>query len=115
MSSKKKHLLRSQLGLGLAEVMVAGGIASGLIVALMKVSKNSNDVIKRDYANQSRTQLYNQVNRNLGNTAGCMNTLGPVVTASNASGNVTIPSIKDKNNAVLYQVGSKFGDLTVSH
>jgi hypothetical protein len=110
-----KHFnkLFSKQGIGLAEVMVAGAIASGLIVALMKVSKNSNDVIKRDYANQSRTQLYNQINRNLGNTAGCMNTLGPVVTASNASGNVTVPSIKDKNNAVIYQVGSKLGDLTV--
>ncbi|MFZ4714321.1 MAG: hypothetical protein ACOYL6_11430 [Bacteriovoracaceae bacterium] len=114
LNHKRSSFLRTERGLGLVEVLVASGIMSGLIFALMKVSKNSGHIQKRDTANQSRSMLFSQLNRNMGNTASCMNSLSAAVTSANASGTINIPSIKDKLNNVAFQVGTKYGDLTVS-
>ncbi len=113
-----KRFLKNNVGLGLAEVMLAVALTGGVVMTVMKLTSNAEKAAKRSFAVNDRDQLYSTLNSALGNNQGCMNSLGTVLTLANAT-NAPITTIKNKNNAVVASavVGSesKHGALKIKN
>lgn len=68
--------IRNQLGMSLAEVMVAAGLAGGLALVIAQLGKNSGEVSKRAETKTTAQMLTGQINSILTDSQACGFTFG---------------------------------------
>lgn len=107
-----KHL-RSQSGIGLVEVMMGVAISGGLALTVAKLMENASQNTKQTEAKTENINLKGLVQNILSNTTACNYTFSPLITQANlttlgasTSNQVTVPSVKDKVNAIAYSTAS---------
>lgn len=105
--------LRSQAGIGLVEVMMGVAISGGLALTVAKLMENSSQNMKQNEAKSENINLKGLIQNILSNTTACNYTFSPLITqanlttlSANTANQVTVPSVKDKVNAIAYSTAS---------
>lgn len=108
-----RKILGNALGMTLVEVMMGVAISGGLALTIAKMMENSSQNMKQVEAKSESINLKNIVQNTLSNTDACKYTFNPLVTQANLTtltasptNSVTVPSIKDKANAIAYSTAS---------
>lgn len=113
---------KGQEGIGLVEVMMGVAISGGLALTVAKLMENTSQNTKQNEAKSENINLKGLVQNILSNTTACNYTFSPLITQANLttlsaspSNQVTVPSVKDKVNAVAYSTAStNINPLTIT-
>lgn len=108
----KFNFLRNAAGISLIEVMAAIAITGGLSLTVSKLLEKQSQGVKQTEAKSENMNIKGLIQDNLNNTTACQYTFSPITAAQwtslagSSSYSVTLPSVKDKLNAIKYSTAS---------
>jgi hypothetical protein len=114
---------KTAAGMGLVEVMMAVAVTGGLTLTIAKLMDNSQQSAKQVEAKSENTNLKAILQDVLNNPTACNYTFGGVMnpanvaalTAGTPTASVAVPNIKDKTNAIKYDLSStNISPLTIT-
>lgn len=100
-----KNLLKSQRGMSMINVMIAGALVAGMALTVSKMGKSTRQLTKSSETTTDLLQVQNRIERTLLDDRGCMNNLYDITlsdpVSSGQSTSTTIDKLVDASNRTI--------------